>query len=145
MQQGRFAQRELVDDTDKGQRVCTPARGLVRSSFGVGGPSFAELDQSGLDLRRVQRSRRLFPNPTIPAIHLAKHHAILVERPANALSRVRTQAEAPEHEALFAGFGIQPDSCQQARHRAPRERPARSLCAGGEFGNIRSLERGSRS
>src|SRR5205814_9912732 len=71
MKQSRFAQRELVDHEGKGLHLC--------------GPSFPELNQSGLDLRRVQRCRRLFPNPMIPAIHRTKHHAILMERPVNEL------------------------------------------------------------
>jgi len=67
MQQRLFAQRELLYDAHKRQRICWPP--------------FAELDQSGLDLRRVQRCRRFLPNPAIPAIHRAKHHVILMETP----------------------------------------------------------------
>ena len=131
MQQGRFAQRKLFDDTDKGLRVWRP--------------SLAELDQSGFDLRRVQRCRRFLPNPMIPAIHHAKHHVDLMERPVNARRWITTPEEAPEREGLFVESGIQPDSCWRARRQAPGGHPARSLCAGGESENIQFQERGFRS
>jgi hypothetical protein len=57
MQQSRFAQRELVDDEGKRLHFC--------------GPSFPKLDQGRFELRRVQRCRRLSPNPKIPAFHRA--------------------------------------------------------------------------
>jgi len=131
MKQSRFAQRELLDNPDKWQRVCRP--------------SLAELDQGSFDLRRVQRCRSFLPNPMIPAFHRAKHHAILMERPVNALSWITTPEEAPEREGRFAGSGIQPDSSRPAPHRAPGGHPVRSLCAGGESGNIQFQERGFRN
>ena len=124
MQQGRFAERELFYNVRKRQHVCWPA--------------FAELHERSLDLRRVERCRRLLPNPGILS-HRAKHHAIFMER------LVTTMEAGPEPVAPSSGSENQPDSCRPARHRVPRERPARWLCAGAASENIRLRERGYQS
>src|SRR5437899_11579189 len=127
MQQGGFTQWELLDDTDKGRRLFRPL--------------FAELDQSGFDLRRIQRCRCLFLNPTIPAIHRAKHHAVLMERPARAQSWITSRLQAPRLEALFFECGSRSGSCRPVRRRVPKAHLARWLHVDVPSENIQCQER----
>ena len=90
MNQGGFAQRKLFDDIDEARGSCRPL--------------FTKLNESGFDLRRIERCRRFFSNPRIDAIHRAEHHANLAERLVGAARLITQRGEAPKRGALSPGF-----------------------------------------
>src|SRR5205809_1816557 len=131
MQQCGFAEGKLFDHVSQRCGLCRP--------------SLAELNQSCLNLRRVQRCRRLFCNPAVPTTHCAKHHAVLIERPVIAPYCTTAPKAAREPATLFSEFEPQPDSCRPIHRRVPRAHPARSLHAGVVSENIHPRERECRS
>src|SRR4029453_601051 len=103
MKKRSVAQWKLLDDTEKRRREFRPP--------------FAKLHEGSFDLRRIERCGRFFSNPTISAIHRAKHHADSAERLVGAARSITATGEAPEREALFPELGSQPDSCRPVRRR----------------------------